>query len=680
MSVRRRRPEAAVLTLLCALLCALAALAAGADEATDVLTPEILVDLKEVSDVDLDPSGAHVAYLLEVPRDPEDEPGRSYRELWVADLEKGKTRRYTSGKERVAAPAFSPDGKTVTFLTEREDVEEHTQIYALRLRGGEARVLTRHESSVEDYAWSPDGKWIAFTAEDPETEEEREREKSGRDWKDHGQDFKFTRLWLFDVGAKKSRRLFDDDLQVLDFVWAPDSAGLVLRAARTPRVDDDYLFSQLYAAAAEGGAPRRLFETPGKLGAMEVSPDGRRLAFLGAVSQNDPIAQSLFVAPLEGGDPVNLTPGYEGSGTDLAWWDDATLFLVSVEREANALYKVDAESGERRRLAWPRLAVDDFDLRVAAGKLAVSAHAPSHPAELYVGGADGTGLERFHDHNPELEGIRLARQEAVEWEGAQGWKIGGLLTYPLDYEKGKRYPLVLQVHGGPEGVSLDGWTSSSTYPVQLLARDGFMVLQPNYRGSEGRGVAFSKADHDDLGGAEYEDVLAGIDALAERGLVDPERVGTGGWSYGGYFSAWAATRHSDRFAAAVVGAGLTNWISFAGTTDIPNEMSIVHWDSWWYDEPELHWQRSPLAHLDKAATPTLILHGENDERVHPEQSLELYTALRLKGVPTRYVLYPREPHGLNERAHRLDAARRVLEWFGEHLGVPEVEGVEQPRN
>ncbi len=224
------------------------------------------------------------------------------------------------------------------------------------------------------------------------------------------------------------------------------------------------------------------------------------------------------------------------------------------------------------------------------------------------------------------------------------------------------------MHGGPEGVSLDGWRTRAGYPVQLLAKAGYMVLEPNYRGSMGRGVAFSKADHDDLGGKEYEDVLKGIDTLIERGLVDGDRVGTGGWSYGGYFSAWAATRHSARFKASMVGAGLTNWIAFAGTTDIPHEMSLVHWNSYWFDEPELHWERSPLAHLDNAKTPTLIVHGERDVRVHPEQGMELYTALRLKGIPTSLVLYPREPHGLNERAHQIDFIERSIAWFEKYLG------------
>ena len=242
-----------------------------------------------------------------------------------------------------------------------------------------------------------------------------------------------------------------------------------------------------------------------------------------------------------------------------------------------------------------------------------------------------------------------------------------MLTYPLVYRDGKRYPLILQIHGGPEGVSLDGWNTRATYPVQLLAANGYFVLEPNYRGSAGRGVDYSKLDHDDLGGEEFNDVLKGIDHLIKKGFVDKNQVGTGGWSYGGYFSALAATKYSNRFKASMVGAGLTNMISFMGTTDIPYEMSVVHWNQWWFDNQELHWDRSPLSHINKAGTPTLVIHGLRDERVHPEQGMQLWQALKIKNVDTELVLYPREPHGIIERPHQLDYMERLINWYKKYV-------------
>jgi dipeptidyl aminopeptidase/acylaminoacyl peptidase len=428
-------------------------------------------------------------------------------------------------------------------------------------------------------------------------------------------------------------------------------------------VDDEYMFSTIHSLTLDGKL-EPLARMPGKLGPMAFSPDGRQLAFLGAVSVNDPLAQSLFLMPADGGTPRNLTGGLEASGTDVLWSGRGLYMLASLGAR-QAVYLIE-RNNTPRRIDWPRLIVTHWDAGAGGDVVALAAHAPEHPTELYLW-RPGSRPVRGGDHNPPLAAVRLARQETLEWPGADGLKITGVLTYPLDYEKDRRYPLILQVHGGPEGVSLDGWTTSAGYPVQLLAARGYVVLQPNYRGSQGRGIDFSKADHDDLGGLEFDDILAGIDNLAARGLIDPERVGTGGWSYGGYMSAWAATRHTERFKAAIVCAGLTNWISFAGTTDIPYEMSLVHWDSWWFDEPALHWARSPMAHLNQARTPTLLVHGLKDERVHPEQSLQMYQGLRIKEVPTELVLYPREPHGLNERAHELDYVERVLDWFDTYV-------------
>ena len=651
----------------CALLCILAVLVPSATlQAADGLTAEILVDLRHVEAVELDPGGALVAYTLFVQREEDDEPGDPFGQLWVVG-EEGTPRRFLSSTEKLSAPAWSPDGRWITFLAKRESVHAETQIFAIPSDGGEASVLTRHEAAVKRYRWSPDGKSIAFVAVEAKTEKRKEAEEAGRDWMVDG-DQRQRLLWRLDIETREVSRIDLPELNVWELEWTPDGQTIVVQASPTPRIDDSYMFKQIYAVPASGGDPRRIVETPGKLGEMEVSPDGNKLAFLGGVSQNDPIAQSLFVVPVAGGRPRNLTPDDDASAAHLAWLDDRTLLLVAVEREGHALSRVDVATGRRTRLAWPDLILSDLSVRPGGARIAFAAHSAAHPAEVFIGNlADLDPRLRTH-HNPVLEDLRLSRQEVVAWKGVDGWDISGVLTYPLDYREGKRYPLVLQVHGGPEGVSLNGWTTRPGSPVQLLAKEGFMVLQPNYRGSMGRGVAFSKADHDDLGGKEYADVLAGIDALVERGMVDGARVGTGGWSYGGYFSAWAATRHSERFKAAVVAAGITNWMAFAGTTDIPYEMSLVHWDSWWFDEPDLHWKRSPLAHLDKAGTPTLIVHGAKDERVHPEQGIELYTALRIKGVPTSLVVYPREEHGLEERAHELDFIERCIGWFKKHLG------------
>ena len=655
--------------LLSARLLPLLVVAAATAAAQTTITPEMVVDLERVTDVAIDLSGSRIAFIVQVPRADSEKPGVPWTQLWVIGPGGGPPRRYSASGENATSPEFSPGGERVYFLSKAEGEDEKAQIHSVAVDGGAPTALTSHDSSILDFRLSPGGQKIAFVAADPKTEEEKEAPETGRDWKVHDQDLKHRRLFLVDRGGGEARPVAERDWSVWDLEWTPDSKTILVQWTDVPRTDESYMFRRLSAVAVAGGAESIALATEGKLGPMEVSPNGRALAFLGATSLNDPLAQSLFVVPLAGGAPRNLLGDYRGSAVDLAWLDDTTLLLLAQEGTATRLVRIDARSGARTPLPESAAIVQAFEVSRAGGRLVAVADTPRHPAEVYAGELTDGRLERLTRHNPELDDVRLARQEVFRWASAEGWPLEGVLTWPLDHAPGRRYPIVLQIHGGPEGVSQNGWTTSAVYPVQLLAADGHFVLEPNYRGSGGSGVAFAKADHDDLGGSEYDDVLRAIDALHAQGLVDRDRVGTGGFSYGGYFSAWGATRHSERFAAAVVGAGISNWISFTGTTDIPNEMSIVHWDSWWFDQPELHWERSPLAHLERARTPTLILHGANDERVHPEQSLELYTALRLRGVPTQYVLYPREPHGIRERAHQLDTIERIRSWFRTYLAA-----------
>jgi dipeptidyl aminopeptidase/acylaminoacyl peptidase len=300
-------------------------------------------------------------------------------------------------------------------------------------------------------------------------------------------------------------------------------------------------------------------------------------------------------------------------------------------------------------------------------RYATVCNTPTHPNEVCVGSSNGRSLERLTVSNPELAGMAFGAQESISWTAADGWEITGVLIKPVGFREGTRYPLQMQVHGGPESAYLDGWMTSYSTLAQMLAQRGFMVFMPNYRGSLGRGVEFAKGDHNDPMGKEFEDMLAGIDYLIELGYADPERVGVGGGSYGGYTAAWATTKHSDRFEAAVVFAGITNQTSKIGTTDIPAEIALVHWNFWGYEDWELAWDRSPIAHMHNANTPTLIGHGERDLRVPTSQAFELYRALDYVGVPTQLVIYPREPHGLRERAHQVDWNRRVLSWYERYL-------------
>lgn len=636
---------------------------AVAHPGADLFTPQIAVGLRTASEASIDPSGERVAYVLSVPRDEGDDPGSPYSEIWITAIDGGESRRYTPSKGNSRSPQWSPDGKTIAFLSTREEQDCETQIYLIAVDGGEASPVTQHETSISAFRWSPDGRSIAFTAPDAKTKQQEEDEEAGRDWNVIDQNLQQERLWLVDVEGGNSHPLYEDELSTLAFEWTPDGDTLVIQASTTPRIDDGMLYSRIYTLSIADGQPKVLCSTQGKLGSMALSADGSQLAFLGATSLNDPLPQSAFVAPIEGSKPRNITEGFAGSAAQVEWLGDSTLLLLAREGTKTTLRSIDLTSGTVSAALNTTAIVQVLDVNIESAIYVAVADTSSHPGELYLGTLIDSKHTRLTYSNPALDSVQFARQETIQWCADDGWRIEGVLTYPIDHEAGTRYPLVVHPHGGPEGTTLNGWNSLP----QLLAARGYAVLQPNYRGSGGRGVDFSKGDHDDLGGQEFQDILGGIDELVRRGLVDPERVGIGGWSYGGYLSALAATHHSERFKAAVMGAGISNWISFTGTTDIPDEMSIVHWNRWWYENQELYWQRSPLSHINDAQTPTLILHGREDVRVHPGQAYEFYQALKTKGIDTELVVYPRATHGISERAHRLDLLQRQLEWFDKYL-------------
>ncbi|MBI2968428.1 MAG: S9 family peptidase, partial [Bacteroidetes bacterium] len=518
------------------------------------------------------------------------------------------------------------------------------------------------------YEFSPDGKRLALTYPDPQTDEEKANEKKKRDWVIYGENLKFTRLYITDgTPGAEVRKIFEQNLHITEFTWSADSKTIVFKATESPETDHTYMFQKIYRVDVADGKPEVVCRTEGKIGHITVSPDGKTLAYCGAVDITDPQSQSLFIVPVTGGTPRNLTEKFEGSVSDMKWLNNTTLMVNSILGCYTLFSKMDIATGSKTSIDTKGLIFRSWDIAPQNGILVLAANSPQHPSELFSGSISKPEFTRLTFSNQELNNIALAKQEVIEWKHPDGLRIEGVLTYPLNYETGKKYPLIFQLHGGPESASLNGWTTRSLYPVQLYAAAGYFVLEPNYRGSIGRGVEFSKGDHKDLAGKEFEDILAGIDFLAGKGMVDASRVGCGGFSYGGYLSAWAATKHSQRFKAAMMGAGISDWISFVNTTDIIYENSLVHWNLWWYDNMQLVWDRSPMAHINNAKTPTLIIHGEKDLRVPISQGEELYYGLKTKGIDVQLVKYKRQGHGISEREGQLDFMKRTLEWFEKYL-------------
>ena len=639
-------------------------LAASAHRIHAQLTPEQVTQLQNAGAVAISPDARWVAYTLSQPRAPEEDTiagQRGTAGLWVMPVAGGEARAIVARPNSAGSPQWSPDGTQLAFLL-------RGQVNVVPAAGGEPRAITSAPGSVSAYQWSPDGASIAYMSRVPEPDSITTMRRRGDDvivWSERNRP---VRLYVQPVAGGEARAVTPAENTVREFTWAPDSRTLAVQITEDSDVDSDYLYRRIYRVSVEGGAPQLIVPTEGKLGAMAYSPDGSRLAWVGAVSLNDPLAQSLFVVPAAGGTGTNLTPDYEGSVHALSWADDRTLRFVATEGTKTSLNTVPAGGGRITRVLGGGAEIFNNASFARDGRtFALAANTAAHPNEVFIGNVRDRQLRRLTTHSAALASVPLGRQETIEWTARDGLRMEGVLIHPVGAEPASRAPLAVLPHGGPEGITHDGWGTNALYPAQVLAGAGYAVFMPNYRGSGGRGVAFAKADHRDLAGREFEDVLDGIDHLARTGVIDSARVGISGTSYGGYFSAWAGTRHSERFRLAMPFAGISNWTSFMGTSDIPLENIAVHWDLWTWDHPQLVWERSPMAHVKSARTPMVIGQGLADERVPPEQMIQLHHALRLNGVETDLVLYPREPHGLLERQHQLDYMTRILTAFDRYV-------------
>jgi dipeptidyl aminopeptidase/acylaminoacyl peptidase len=625
-----------------------------------------LHELQQVGAAAISPDGHLVAYTRVVPRRLfEEEDGGAWSELHVSDAA-GSSRAFVTGKVNVSAIAWTPDSATITFLAKRGD-DETRRLYGIDAAGGEARVMLAHDTDLKDYSLSPDGARVAFIAREAEGEAREAERKHGFTQRVYEEDVRPFRLHVASLSDPADVQVIELEGSAQEVSWSPAGDRLAVKLSPRELTDDVLMNTRVHFIDPAGGDTLGIVATPGKLGRMAWAPDGRHLGLIVAADRNDPREGRLAVVSRDGGAPRDLLPGLEGHVWHLAWRDAGRLAYVSYEGVEARLAEVGIDGRGARTLAAGGPIWDSLSVSADGKAIALTAHSPAHPREAFRLAGRGEP-QRLTESNPWLGEVALARQEVVRYRARDGLELEGLLIHPLQREEGARVPLILAVHGGPEAHYSDGWLSSYSQPGQAAAARGYAVFYPNYRASTGRGVAFSKLNHGRPAAEEFDDLVDGVDHLVESGLVDPDRVGITGGSYGGYATAWGATRYSERFAAAVMFVGLSDKIGMLGTGDIPTELYHVHYLKWPWEDWALYREASPIFHATNSRTPTLILHGEADPRVDRSQSMTMYRYLKLLGqAPVRLVLYPGEGHGNQRAASRWDYTLRLMRWMGHYL-------------
>ncbi len=648
-------------------------------------TRERLIQYPQITEADLSPDGRHMVYTVQEPLMTE-ERSELITHLYCVATEGGEPIQLTFGEHSNRCPKWSPDGRYIAFLSTRGE-EDKASIYVMRADGGEAWALTPYKkptggelTAISQIAWSPNGDRIAFLMPEPPSEEKVTAKQAKDDAILWDVDFDFVHLYVvpFTVGPRELpeiQQLTHGHFHLIDFAWLPDGKRVAITHRPTP-VDDDWPKTRLAivpTAMDEQQKPRGqddltdiapLFAWGGM---PRISPDGEWIA---CITGEDPppwgFTNRVVLYPTAGGAPTLLAWTPDGQCAGLIGWsaDGQWVYTCELSGVNSQVWALPVTRDPGHAVTTAKTQKGPFSIN-RQGQIAFVAQDFDQPNALHIlNPATSTKAHAITTPSmpPDWPDAPLPKTEALTWQAPDGMTIEGILIYPLGYQSGQRYPLVIQVHGGPAGVYQRQYLGlTSAYNSLGLAERGFCILRANPRGSSGYGKSFRFANYSDWGKGDYEDIMAGVDLLIAQGIADPARMGIVGWSYGGYMTSWVITQ-TDRFKAACVGAGVTNLMSFNGTADIPGFIPDYFSTEFW-DDLAPYQAHSALFNIKGVTTPTLILHGEEDIRVPLSQGRELYNALKRQDVPTKMVIYPRQGHSVAEPRLRMDLQKRITQWL-----------------
>jgi dipeptidyl aminopeptidase/acylaminoacyl peptidase len=648
----------------CSLFVGLVAVSVAFGQEPTAWTPEFAMEFQTIGSVAPSPDGTRVAWT-QVKAVMDKERSEHVSQIWLANTDGSQRMQLTRGEKSSTSPAWSPDGKWLYFQSPRYGKND---VFRIPLTGGDAEQLSKVTGAVKVFSISKDGKWLAYTSAEPDPDEE----KSVKEKRDiHVVDAKPKNALLYVISVESSERkpraLTTATRHVQEIAWSPDGAKIAFVYWATPMVNE-WRKGKLAEADAATGSIKEIAPVETFGASPAYSPDGRFLVFQ---QRSAPVpypgASRLAVYDRKSGSTRQLTATPNEQSRLVGWRPDSRGILVSEAKGTTTVLLEVAIDGPTKQVFAPTSGIlPQVAMNDAGTRIGVAHESSDQPPEVFVLAPDGNAMKQVSAANSSLAHLPLGKTEVVRWPSKDGAEIEGLLTYPVNYQAGTKVPLILNIHGGPAGgFNQDFIGRAGLYPIGVFSARGYAVLRPNPRGSTGYGKEFRYSNFSDWGGKDFEDDQSGVDMLISKGIADASRLAVVGWSYGGYMTSWTIGQ-TNRFKAAAVGAGVIDLTSFTGTTDIADFLPDYFGGDFW-DKPELYRKHSPITYVGAVTTPTLILHGEADERVPTSQGFEYYHALKRRGVPTTMVTYPRTPHGPEEPKIILDIMQRHVAWVDQYL-------------
>ncbi len=659
MMLFRFNPEKVMRNLTLLIVFVLAVPVAGQERRA--MTTDDGLDMVQVGGAMISPDGSWVLFSKSELNWEENERKTTW---WRVSAEGGEPYRYI-GDDGGGNFQFSPDGRRLAFT---RSVDDESQLFLLPTTGGEAVQLSEHETSIGSYAWSEDGSKIIFVATEPRTDEEEKAREAGYDaiFVDEGpngqQSGNWNNLWLIEVESGAERRLTDTDHRIGSFSVAPNGDRILFTSRIENRRNQQNL-SEIQLLEVETGTIRQLTDNSAPEGRLSWAPDGRSFAYTARTDGEwELLLDKIWVMDPDGGGRRIVSGAFDGNIGNFVWAPDASEILFSgLHGTNNNLYRINlgSDSIEQITSSVGSLAPSSFSRDRA--KMAYVFQDFDTPADIWVGLTDGTGAVQLTDVNSTItDELVLGQGEVIRWESRDGTEIEGILMLPAEYQSGV-LPLLLHIHGGPAGVFRNSFSASN----HVWAGLGYAQLFPNVRGSSGYDDDLLRGNLRDIGSGDYEDLMTGVDELISRGIADPDKLGLRGWSYGGILGGWTITQ-TDRFKGASVGAMVSDWTSEYGP-GFNHDVRLWYIGGTPWDNTDEWRERSALTHVANVTTPTLVLHGINDRTDTEPQSMMFFQALKDQGKITRYIRFPREPHGFQEPRHQRTRDVEEIRWIQKYV-------------